>query len=820
MNFKLPTLFVVALLLLHTLQLSAQFSVGGKPYLVDTLTSVQVGPSSFFSRYHFTHPTAPLLISLLEVDLTDPYVRMATVMSADSISGSERPSLMAQRKSSPGNLYFGGTNGDFYATAGAVGTPVNGQMVAGEVTRIPHLSRPLIAFDAFNKPIQGLVRFTGSVTTSRGSHPILRTNDSRGGDELILFNRFHGKGTRTNSFGTEVLVELSETVWGVNSPLKAKVVAIEMGVGNMALTAGRAVLSGHGIAAQFLGELLPGDEVTLQLSLMDETSQSLGSIFEMIGGDRFILEGGELSNTDWAELHPRTAIGFSADRGKLYLMVVDGRSSLSVGCTTRQLGELIRYAGAAYALNLDGGGSSALYVDHLGVTNNPSDTNERAVANGIFAVATSPDDQVVTKIAPKSFKFQLPRFGLLRPTFYGYNQYGVLVDSNLQGVTLSTSPEQGYIINENQFVATSPNSGSIQAAYNGITLDMPYELINEAVIAIRMDSVILDAYTSYPIEVISLIRESEVPLLPKALSWEVRDCAICMVDEGVLTPLSNGSTWVIGHLGDFVDSLYVKVETPDSRSFAQEQFELPSSWFISASSNLQGINLDAAHRHHSWQTGAGLNYRYTVGRSPSIRLSKEISFYSLPDSIRMTIHTGDVDISKAILSLKSATSTVGTPFTFDALPKNSEQKLTVATRDLEATRDDLKSFPIKFDYLTLYLNTATQQLNSEYTIGLKEISLIYDNIELSTSSPSLASQLRIYPNPATTGSVTLKLNHQTSAKTTIRLINLVGHTLANYTLDNRVIDEFDLPLNGVAPGTYFIHLCYDQMCEVAKLQVR
>ena len=88
--------------------------------------------------------------------------------------------------------------------------------------------------------------------------------------------------------------------------------------------------------------------------------------------------------------HPRTALGLSQDNKTLYLVVVDGRTSLSVGMTCAELATLLKGLGAYHAANLDGGGSSAMYVAGQGVVNRPSDGSERVVANhlAVFAPAT------------------------------------------------------------------------------------------------------------------------------------------------------------------------------------------------------------------------------------------------------------------------------------------------------------------------------------------------------------------------------------------------------------------------------------------------
>ena len=97
-------------------------------------------------------------------------------------------------------------------------------------------------------------------------------------------------------------------------------------------------------------------------------------------------------NAGFRGLNPRTAAGIArvGTSQRLLLAVIDGRQpGYSVGMTLRQTAELLQSLGAQRAINLDGGGSSAMIVrDHttgaLRVRNKPSDpTGERAVGNAL-----------------------------------------------------------------------------------------------------------------------------------------------------------------------------------------------------------------------------------------------------------------------------------------------------------------------------------------------------------------------------------------------------------------------------------------------------
>ena len=86
--------------------------------------------------------------------------------------------------------------------------------------------------------------------------------------------------------------------------------------------------------------------------------------------------------------HPRTVLGFNAAKDKLYLAVVDGRASNRLGMTCDELSTLMLGLGAHDALNLDGGGSSTMWLAAKGAINFPSDGQQRVVANHLAIRAT------------------------------------------------------------------------------------------------------------------------------------------------------------------------------------------------------------------------------------------------------------------------------------------------------------------------------------------------------------------------------------------------------------------------------------------------
>jgi len=124
---------------------------------------------------------------------------------------------------------------------------------------------------------------------------------------------------------------------------------------------------------------------------IDQAPVKPGKAFHGVSGFHALLIGGQnVAKAD--QLHPRSAAGVTRDGRYLILMVIDGRQAgYSEGTSTAETAEWIRQFGAHDALNLDGGGSTALVMEGPDgkpvVLNRPSGVVERRVANhlGVFA---------------------------------------------------------------------------------------------------------------------------------------------------------------------------------------------------------------------------------------------------------------------------------------------------------------------------------------------------------------------------------------------------------------------------------------------------
>jgi len=166
------------------------------------------------------------------------------------------------------------------------------------------------------------------------------------------------------------------------------------------------VLSSHttGAGAALLKSMRKGHVVRLRWSM------GWGGVMDSIGGMPRLVEGGyavapATCSSYFCSRNPRTGIGVTAD-GKVLLVTVDGRKSSSVGMTLIGFAKYMIQLGAVDALNLDGGGSTTMWVDGMGVVNDPSDsTGERPVTTTVLVLPGADPGEPTAMSGPQ---FRLP----------------------------------------------------------------------------------------------------------------------------------------------------------------------------------------------------------------------------------------------------------------------------------------------------------------------------------------------------------------------------------------------------------------------------
>ena len=706
-----------------------------------------VGPGTTFYELRMLRVDAVSRLDcwLLAVDTRDPYVSVEQVLGTGKICGTETPSKMATRSTTDSKIFFAGANGDFFITKddqsteayNEVGLPVSTTIVNNEYAHTPIANRTQRRLGAIDADGKGLTAVTHTIAMNLvladTTLEIKHANYLRKDNELVLYNIHNGTTTATNAYGTEVQIQLLDgEKWQTSGTMKAKVTKVEDQVGSMALDKSHAVLSGHGTMATELNKLKVGDEITLDFEIKFEGETV--NIAHAIGSDNYtqILVNGKVAQEGfWDELHPRTGFGVSLTRDTVFMLVVDGRSAISAGCTTKVLAEILQHYGAYNAVNWDGGGSSCLYVRPYGQMNNGSDGNERACANGMFAVANVPEtDNTIAKIVPYQPTYSLPLYGVADPEFLGYNKYGVLVNTKMTDVKLSCAPEVGEILEDGRFLATGANGGKLIATWGDVKTELDIRIVSSASVAIRLDTVICGP-TPYKVEVESTVGKNTIEILSDALTWTSSDPSVATVDEaGVVKGINNGYVIVTGKLGDFTDQLVVKVELPATNPFVWDDFRQPETWEVKSSPTSWNPSLIVPE---DASAPVNLKFNYSGGRIPFIQLSKDSLLFSTPKKILVPFTT-DATFEKAIVMMRPNNSNTTDQITFLNPKVGEENILEIDVK--ERFGDDVAVYPLHFLSLKLVPTSATPK--GERYITLPGIIEVFDGptTDLETVKPS------------------------------------------------------------------------------------
>lgn len=356
--------------------------------------------------------TGPWVVNVLEVDPTEFKGKIVPVLGTDIVPGKEKLTSISARTGALAAVNGGyfvvgandGTEGDLAGVSmiggNLISEAVNGRTSlilsdSGKNARIASVKTLLTAVssdgskreaDGLNRK-PGFIRGCGGVddTTDLPKHDFTCTDTG----ELIQFTPAFGKTTEPGE-GVEVVLNAA-----------GQVIEFRERRGGSIPSDG-AVLSGTGDAADWLrSHAKAGSTIQMDTRLFADglPFQADGSTGMVNGGPR-LLRDGEVNIpamsegfhwTDNPEFfyrfgvrrNPRTLAGVTTD-GKILLVTVDGRKpGYSVGASFEESARIMKSLGATDAVNLDGGGSTAMTVGSQ-LVNRPSDPiGERTIGDAI-----------------------------------------------------------------------------------------------------------------------------------------------------------------------------------------------------------------------------------------------------------------------------------------------------------------------------------------------------------------------------------------------------------------------------------------------------
>ncbi|MCT1955219.1 phosphodiester glycosidase family protein [Dermabacter hominis] len=333
--------------------------------------------------------------SVLTADLTEQTLSMDIVNSGTVASRAPLGELMTS--GDRGSQAVAAINSAFF-DINFSDAPVYSSVSNGKPVVASDSKRPAFTIAGGRAVVQALTT-SGKATLADGSSFELATlNDpSIPEGKIGVYNARWGSSTLDRPIGGPDKVSTHAAFALIQDGEVVKVSgSVEKGVGPQEIPEGAQLLLGREAGADKVAALKVGDKVDVAIG--PDQKVDLG-----VQGSDQILKNGEVMAMNDDSLvktaHPRTAIGVSKDGSKVFAVVLDGRSADSRGMTLPELGQLFKDLGAYNAVNLDGGGSSAMIAREAGsdgptVWNTPSDGEVRSVADALVFYSSAPKDVI------------------------------------------------------------------------------------------------------------------------------------------------------------------------------------------------------------------------------------------------------------------------------------------------------------------------------------------------------------------------------------------------------------------------------------------
>ncbi|MEV3859418.1 phosphodiester glycosidase family protein [Streptomyces sp. NPDC050095] len=345
---------------------------------------------------------------VLTVDLRDPRVRV-DLLHPDAVGARATVSAMADASGA-----VGGVNGDFFNITEtqhpgveATGASVGPAVASGRTLKaaVPDGQRfgPALPPGTSTRDVLGVGVDRRARLDSMALDGSVRAGDDRvplgGLNQYALpvgsvgaFTAQWGSVSRvraTCGTDTQRAAPCSTDTYEV-TVRRGRVVSAADVPGGGPIADGTTVLVGREAGAQWLRKLSPGEPVRVDHRLV--AAHSRVPYRFAVGGYPVLRGGAPLPGLDAKTSAVRTAAGI-ADHGRsLILLALDGAPAYRTGLSIAEVADVMRSLGADDAFSLDGGGSSSLVAREPGAAtvtllNHPTDSPERAVANGIGVYA-------------------------------------------------------------------------------------------------------------------------------------------------------------------------------------------------------------------------------------------------------------------------------------------------------------------------------------------------------------------------------------------------------------------------------------------------
>ena len=330
-------------------------------------------------------------IDLLRVDLKK--VRLDVHHALDKAIGLETTSSIAKRKGAIAAINAGFFRLDKSVWAGDSGGILQ---VDGKLLSESHGMRIELLLGSKPERTEVFLARLGMEQQVKIGNEIFEAvglNRERKESDLVIYTPEFDRSTLTDSMGVECVV------------LRSRIVDVRDRLGNSEIPAGGFVISASGnfrervlklvkknmlVSLPTLGNAIP-NSVYLALLKDKKNWDITNGVPQLIKDSKIDItwEQEKVSKSFVETRHPRTAAAKLKD-GKFLMLTADGRSEQSAGLDLYDLAKYMLELGAVDAMNLDGGGSTTMFLDGK-VVNKPSDKEgERKIGDAIVVTLRKP----------------------------------------------------------------------------------------------------------------------------------------------------------------------------------------------------------------------------------------------------------------------------------------------------------------------------------------------------------------------------------------------------------------------------------------------
>ena len=452
-----------------------------------------IAPGVVRYKYEVSRDKKNAQTNVVTVDLNNPHIKINTVAGGGTYTNKATVSQMADRTNAVALV-----NGDFF-TMQLQGVPLGASIIDGDMKSSPAVLTDIWSFgiDENNTAFIDSTKFVGSVTAPNGkSYPIDGLNKTfywyqpskeySHESKIQMYNSFWASKSRGDKTAGEVLLSednvVEQIVYRKNIDMK--------------IPDGKKILQVSGGSERFMrANVKVGDKLQINTNIEPNRNWKM-----MIGGHALLVENGAIKKytkdvNSIGGVRARTAVGISQDGKTVYIVSAEGRTNRSPGLSLNELSQFMLDLGAYKAMNLDGGGSTAMAVRNLGdlkrtrVTNPERNAGERKVVNGLGVFNTTTNTGIISDVKFESDLNTIVGEQLNLKLKSGWDEFLNPIDIKNRTYTVTDNSNGANILNGLSYLSLTPGK------YNLSVITDKGENINK-----EINVADLSAYTKFNID--------------------------------------------------------------------------------------------------------------------------------------------------------------------------------------------------------------------------------------------------------------------------------------------------------------------------------